>query len=191
MRQQIEKQSRRSDKIKGVLQCLSDAGRGGCSTWLYERLLWYHKEATGRSQQTSRQVRDKDLGNILTRGDEQLKWLAQYFSELHNWPPPPKVQSILASAELNVNCGRSSKVKIVSSIKMLKRGKVAGPDNIPSEVLKADPNQSSDNLYGFFGKIWEKEEPGLSIRVATCNRCFMDPWSHKWTGLQLIQSVIK
>ena len=66
-------------------------------------------------------------------------------------------------------------MKIVSSIKMLKRGKAAGPDNIPSEVLKADPNQSSNNLYGFFGKIWEKEEPGLSIRVATCNRCFMDP----------------
>lgn len=77
---------------------------------------------------------------------------------------------------------------------MLKRGKAAGPDNIPSEVLKADPNQSSDNLYGFFGKIWEKEEPGLSIRVATCNMFHgplksrvnwpaVDTISHKVTSL--------
>jgi len=57
-----------------------------------------------------------------------------------------------------VNCGRPSKVEIVSSIKMLKAGKVAGPDNIPPEAPKVDPNLSSDILYGFFGKIWEEEE---------------------------------
>jgi len=39
-----------------------------------------------------------------------------------------------------VNCGRPFKGEIVSSIKMLKAGKAAGPDNIPPEALKADPN---------------------------------------------------
>ena len=52
---------------------------------------------------------------------------------------------------------------------MLKVGKALGPDNIPPEVLEADPNPSSDNLYGLFGKIWKNEETGLSIRAATCN----------------------
>ena len=46
----------------------------------------------------------------------------------------------------------------MSSIKILKAEKAAGPDNIPLEVLKADPNLSSDIRYGLFGKIWEEEE---------------------------------
>lgn len=52
----------------------------------------------------------------------------------------PKVPSIPeASAELNMNCERPSKVEIVHSIKKLKAGKGAGPDNIPPEALKSDP----------------------------------------------------
>ena len=41
---------------------------------------------------------------------------------------------------------------------MRKAGKAAGPDNIPPETLKADPNLSSNILHGLFGKIWEEEE---------------------------------
>ena len=41
---------------------------------------------------------------------------------------------------------------------MRKAGKAAGPDNIPPEALKADPNLSSNILHGLFGKIWEEEE---------------------------------
>jgi len=41
---------------------------------------------------------------------------------------------------------------------MLKTGKAAGPDNIPPEALKADPNLSADILYGLFGKTWEEED---------------------------------
>jgi len=56
-----------------------------------------------------------------------------------------------ASAELNVNCGRPS-------IKMIEAGKVAGPDNIPPEALRADPNIPSDILYDLFSKVWKGEE---------------------------------
>jgi len=46
---------------------------------------------------------------------------------------------------------------------MIEAGKVAGPDNIPPEALRADPNKSSDILYDLFGKVWKGEEmpPGL------------------------------
>ena len=126
----------------------------GCMKDLYDTT----RKLAGKFQQTSSQVKDKE-GNILTSEDEQLKRWGQYFSELLNRPPPPEVRSIQeASGELNVNCGRPSKVEIVSSIKMLKAGKAAGPDNIPPEAPKADPNVSSDILYGFFGKISEEEE---------------------------------
>src|SRR4029434_11093095 len=41
--------------------------------------------------------------------------------------------------------------------KQLKSGKAAGPDNIPPEALKAEPNLTTDLLYSFFGRIWEEE----------------------------------
>ena len=40
----------------------------------------------------------------------------------------------------------------------MKNGKVAGPDGIPAEVLKADVNTSVEMLYSLFEDIWEKEE---------------------------------
>ena len=95
----------------------------------------------------------------MTTKDEQLKRYGQCFNELLNRPPPPEVPSIPdSSAELNVNCRWPSKKDIMSSIKMLKAGKAAGPDNIPPEALKADPNLSSDILYDLFGEIWKGEE---------------------------------
>jgi len=41
---------------------------------------------------------------------------------------------------------------------MLKAGKAAGPDDMPAEALKADPNISWNILYDLFGKIWKGEE---------------------------------
>ena len=40
----------------------------------------------------------------------------------------------------------------------MKNGKVAGPDGIPAEALKADVNTSVEMLYSLFEEIWEKEE---------------------------------
>ena len=40
----------------------------------------------------------------------------------------------------------------------MKNGKVAGPDGIPAEALKADVNTSVEMLYSLFVEIWEKEE---------------------------------
>ena len=41
------------------------------------------RKLADKFQQTSSQVKDK-VGNIVTREDEQLKWLAQHFNELQN-----------------------------------------------------------------------------------------------------------
>ena len=40
----------------------------------------------------------------------------------------------------------------------MKNGKVASPDGIPAEALKADVNTSVEMLYSLFKEIWEKEE---------------------------------
>lgn len=108
------------------------------------------RKLAGRFFHTNSQVRNKK-GNILTREDDQLERWARHFTELLNRPPPSEAPSIPESlAELNVSCERLSKWEIVRSIKMLKTGKAAGPDNIPPEALKADPNLSADILYDLF-----------------------------------------
>ena len=91
--------------------------------------------AVCKFQQRSSQVKDKE-GNI----SQTRKEVVQYFNELLNQSPVPKVPSIPeASAELNMNCERPSKVEIVHLIKKLMTGKGAGPDNIPPKALKSDP----------------------------------------------------
>ena len=48
--------------------------------------------------------------------------------------------------ELQISIGSPSKREIVNAIKAMKNGKAAGADNIPAEVLKADPYMSADIL---------------------------------------------
>ncbi|VDP58924.1 unnamed protein product [Schistosoma curassoni] len=43
-------------------------------------------------------------------------------------------------------------------IKQIKRGKAAGPDNIPAEALKSDIEVTTSMLYLLFRKIWEEEQ---------------------------------
>ena len=40
----------------------------------------------------------------------------------------------------------------------MKNRKVAGPDGIPAEALKADVNTSVEMMYSLFERIWEKED---------------------------------
>jgi len=69
-------------------------------------------------------------------------------------------------------CIRSpSKREIVNAIKATKKEKAAGADNIPAEVLKADPYISADILLPYFQDIWQKEtfprnwKEGIIIKV--------------------------
>jgi hypothetical protein len=52
----------------------------------------------------------------------------------------------LRQEDLEVNLGPISKKEIMA-IK-IKSGKAPGPDNIPPEVLKADPNASANIMIG-------------------------------------------
>ena len=40
----------------------------------------------------------------------------------------------------------------------LRRGKAAGPDEIPAEAIKGDIETAVQMLYSLFSKIWEEEE---------------------------------
>ena len=82
----------------------------------------------------------------------------EHFEEVLNRPAPAERPDIPKAAKpLKIKSGRPTKTEIKTAIKQLKSGKAAGPDNIPPEALKAEPNLTTDLLYSFFGRIWEEE----------------------------------
>lgn len=116
------------------------------------------KKLSGKFQQTDRPVKDKQSHPLTTSDDQRKRW-AEHFSELLNRPAPEEPADIPPTeAILPVNCDKPSKEEIKKSIKTLKSGKAAGPDEIPAEAIKADINTATSMLHSLFAKIWEKEE---------------------------------
>ncbi|VDP37264.1 unnamed protein product [Schistosoma margrebowiei] len=76
------------------------------------------------------------------RGQRQNRWV-EHFKELLNRPAalnPPNIEA--APTDLSINVGPPTIEEINMAIRQIKSGKVAGPDNIPAEALKADTSIS-------------------------------------------------
>ena len=115
------------------------------------------KKLTGKFQQTDKPVKGKN-GNPLTTTKEQLNRWAEHFRQLLNRPTPDSpTDSQSAETELPICCDKPSKAEIKKAIMTLRSGKVAGPDEIPAEAIKADI-ETAVMQYSLFSKIWKKEE---------------------------------
>jgi hypothetical protein len=77
----------------------------------------------------------------------------------------------------------------------MKNGKAAGADNIPAEVLKANPYMLADILLPLFQDIWQKEKflkewkEGIIIKVpkkGDLGQC-RNLWSGTKQNLQMYQ----
>jgi hypothetical protein len=62
-----------------------------------------------------------------------------------------------ADEELKINLNLPSKTEIKHAIKMLKKAKASGPDNIPPEALKANPDLTAKILHKIYSDIWKNE----------------------------------
>ena len=115
------------------------------------------KKLAGNVRQTSQQIKDKN-GKVLTTTEEQLARWAEHFKELLNRPPPDVTPEInRADEELKINLNLSSKTEIKQAIKKLKTAKASGPDNIPPEALKANPDLTANILHKIYSDIWKYE----------------------------------
>jgi hypothetical protein len=68
---------------------------------------------------------------------EQLKRWKEHFSEVLNSEHPPNmnVETAQTCPELKISIRPPSKREIIEAIKAMKKGKAAGLDNIPIEIL--------------------------------------------------------
>jgi hypothetical protein len=96
--------------------------------------------------------------------------------------------------ELPIGIRPPSKREIVNATKTIKYGKAAEADNIPAEVLKANPYMSADILLPLFQDIWQKEKfpkewkEGIIIKVlkkGDLSQC------RNWRGVTLLAVISK
>ena len=117
------------------------------------------KKLSGKYTRPERPVKDKQ-GNTDLGTEQQLTRWAEHFEELLNRPAPPNPQDIHPTdRDLDINCGQPTREEIRKAIKLLRNGKAAGPDDIPTEALNADLETTVEMLYPLCEKIWEEEVP--------------------------------
>jgi uncharacterized membrane protein YukC len=76
-------------------------------------------------------------GKIITSVQEQLERWKEHFIEVLNSEHPPNmnVEITQTCPELQISIRAPSKREIFEAIKAMKKGKAAGIDNIPAEIL--------------------------------------------------------
>jgi len=117
-------------------------------------------------------IRDKE-GKSITSMEGQIHRWKEYLEEILNTSTTNMEREELASisTELPISIRPPLKRETVNAVKAMKNRKAAGADNIPAEVLKANPYISADILLPLFQDIWQKEtfpkewKEGIIIKV--------------------------
>jgi hypothetical protein len=114
---------------------------------------------SGKNNNPSRPVKDKDENTISREEDQRARW-AEHFKETLNRPTPPAPPDITPPTQLlDINTkAPMQQDRDHQGHQDLKSGKAAGPDGIPPEALKADIQTSTEMLHPLLSKIWEQEQ---------------------------------
>ncbi|VDO85551.1 unnamed protein product, partial [Schistosoma margrebowiei] len=128
------KRSIRADKKKYVEELATTAekaAREGNMKQLYDTT----KKLAGKYSKPERPVKDKK-GKPITEIQQQRNRWVEYFEELLNRPAPMNPPDIEAAhTDLPIDVNPPTKEEIRMAVRQIKRGKAAGPDNIPAEAL--------------------------------------------------------
>lgn len=136
-------------------------------------------------------------GRLLTTTEEQLSRWKEHFSELlgsTNADINIDVEEPRETTELPINCELPTKAEILKAIKALKNNKAAGPDNVPADILKADPNTSADILHPLITRAWENNnipdswKQGLIVKLPKKGDATL---CQNWRGIVLLNAIHK
>ncbi|VDP69493.1 unnamed protein product, partial [Schistosoma curassoni] len=150
------KKSIRADRKKYVVELATTAetaAREGNMKQLYDT----SKKLTGKYSKPERPVKDKE-GKPITEIQQQRNRWVEYFEKLLNRPVPMNPPDIeTAHTDLLIDINPLTTEEIRMTIRQIKNGKAARPDNIPAEALKSDIEVTTNMLHLLFKKIWEEE----------------------------------
>ncbi|VDP83275.1 unnamed protein product [Schistosoma curassoni] len=94
------------------------------------------KKLAGKYSKPERPVKENG-GRPITEIQQQRNRWVEYFEELLNRPAPmnpPDIEAEHTDLPIDVNPPTTEEIRM--AIRQIKRGKAAGPDNIPAEALK-------------------------------------------------------
>ena len=111
-------------------------------------------ELTSSKQGRTTTIQDK-AGKCLTEEQDILKRWTEYCSELftHTTTEDPKVLDV--PPPINNDSYPILREEVEASVKSPKKGKSAGVDNIPSELVQAGGEAMIDVLFIICNKIWQ------------------------------------
>ena len=143
----------KTDYIDNLAVSAEEAAVRGDMKTLYDLT----KKLVGRKVETNKPVKGRD-GRVLTKPDEQLERWKEHFSSLLNGAQVEDPPDIPAGEELNINTDPITVEEIKVALTKIKSGKAPGPDNIPPEALKADPDTTAKVMIDLLQSIWETED---------------------------------
>ena len=125
----------------------------------------YHlvKGLTSTKQERTTTTQDKS-GTCLTENEDVLKRWTEYCSELYNYRATGDPEVLNVPPATNIDSHPIHREEVEAALKTLKKGKSAGVDNIPSEMVQAGGEDMISVLLIICNKIWQTGE-----------------WPTKWT----------
>ncbi|CAH8642009.1 unnamed protein product [Schistosoma curassoni] len=89
--------------------------------------------------------------------EQRNRWV-KYLEELLNRPAPLNPPVIEAThTDIPIDVTPSTIEEIRMSIRQIRSGKAAGPDDIPAAALKSDIEVATTMFHLLFKEIWEEE----------------------------------
>ncbi|CAH8605695.1 unnamed protein product [Schistosoma haematobium] len=153
--------------VEDLAMTAEKAAREGNMRQLYDTT----KKLSGNRRKPERPVKSKE-GEVITNIEEQRNRWVEHFKELLNRPAPLNPPNIEAApTDLPIDVGPPTIQEISMAIRQIKSGKVAGPDNILAEALKAHVAATARILHILFNKILDEEQvpkdwkEGLLIKI--------------------------
>ena len=112
------------------------------------------KDLTSSKQRGSNVIQDK-RGECLTEEKDVLKRWTEYCSELYNFKTRGDENFAQAHESTDTDSYDILREEVVAAVRNLKKGKSAGVDNIPGELVQAGGEEMIDILHKICNQIWK------------------------------------
>ena len=124
------------------------------------------KDLTSTKQGRTTTIQDKD-GKCLTEEQDILKRWSEYCSELYNYIATGDTEVLNVPPATDNDNYPILREEVEAAMKSLKKGKSAGADNVPAELVQAGAEATISALLTTCNKIWQTEEwTGMTLSAA-------------------------
>ncbi len=154
MDQNDNRQRAQQDETRAYLDDLAEEAQSAASMGHLSKVYKDINKLSCKPAHQLAHIKDK-AGKVLTSMEKQLRRWREHFEEVFNQPSEPIDDA--ENAPLRIRMEPPSKAKIVQALKEVKNNKAAGVDGIPTEILKADWNVTTDVLMLLSNDIWTFE----------------------------------